>query len=95
MTSTRSLSETISEQRAELDKLRAEVEAWRARFARGETREIAFVNSEAEVAPLYTALDVAGDRASDLGVPGAYPFTRGIHPTGYRGRLWTMRQFAG
>ncbi len=95
MTSTRDLSETISAQRAELEKLRAEVEAWRARFAKGETRDIAFVNSEAEVAPLYTALDVADDHASDLGVPGAYPFTRGIHPTGYRGRLWTMRQFAG
>ncbi|MDE3053972.1 MAG: methylmalonyl-CoA mutase, partial [Gemmatimonadota bacterium] len=36
-----------------------------------------------------------GELATDLGVPGAHPFTRGIHPTGYRGRLWTMRQFAG
>src|SRR4030095_10957913 len=35
------------------------------------------------------------DYARDLNDPGAYPYTRGIHPTGYRGRLWTRRQFAG
>jgi methylmalonyl-CoA mutase N-terminal domain/subunit len=35
------------------------------------------------------------DYARDLGDPGAYPYTRGIHPSGYRGKLWTMRQFAG
>src|SRR5215475_3462903 len=46
--------------------------------------------------PLYTAEDLNGwNPASQLGEPGAYPFTRGIHPTMYRGRLWTMRQFAG
>jgi methylmalonyl-CoA mutase N-terminal domain/subunit len=45
---------------------------------------------------LYTAEDVARlDYARDLGDPGAFPYTRGIHPTGYRGKLWTMRQFAG
>jgi methylmalonyl-CoA mutase N-terminal domain/subunit len=45
---------------------------------------------------LYTPEDVAGlDYARDLNQPGEYPYTRGIHPTGYRGRLWTMRQFAG
>src|SRR5512147_221403 len=46
--------------------------------------------------PVYGAQDLAGwDPAAQLGTPGAYPFTRGIHPTMYRGRLWTMRQFAG
>ena len=45
---------------------------------------------------LYTAADIAGlDYAKDLNDPGAFPYTRGIHPTGYRGKLWTMRQFAG
>jgi methylmalonyl-CoA mutase, N-terminal domain len=45
---------------------------------------------------LYTPSDVAGlDYASDLNDPGGFPYTRGIHPTGYRGKLWTMRQFAG
>ena len=45
---------------------------------------------------LYTADDIAGlDYRRDLGDPGQFPYTRGIHPTGYRGKLWTMRQFAG
>jgi methylmalonyl-CoA mutase, N-terminal domain len=48
-----------------------------------------------EIAPLYTRSDVAVDDERDLGLPGGYPFTRGIYPTMYRGRLWTMRQFAG
>jgi len=46
--------------------------------------------------PVYTAADLIGfDIAKQLGRPGEYPFTRGIHPTMYRGKLWTMRQFAG
>jgi len=46
--------------------------------------------------PLYTASDLNGfDVDRQLGRPGEYPFTRGIHPTMYRGKLWTMRQFAG
>ena len=45
---------------------------------------------------LYTAADVASvDYARDLADPGQFPYTRGIHPTGYRGKVWTMRQFAG
>ncbi len=45
---------------------------------------------------LYTAEDVEGiDYARDVNNPGVFPYTRGIHPTGYRGKLWTMRQFAG
>src|SRR5438093_7389725 len=45
---------------------------------------------------LYTPEDVAGiDYARDLNDSGDFPYTRGIHPTGYRGKLWTMRQFAG
>jgi methylmalonyl-CoA mutase, N-terminal domain len=45
---------------------------------------------------LYTPADVANlEYAPDLGDPGEFPYTRGIHPTGYRGKLWTMRQFAG
>jgi methylmalonyl-CoA mutase, N-terminal domain len=52
--------------------------------------------SDLEINRLYTPEDLAGfDLARDLGAPGEYPFTRGIHPTMYRGRLWTMRQFAG
>ncbi|MGQ9827429.1 MAG: acyl-CoA mutase large subunit family protein [Roseiflexus sp.] len=45
---------------------------------------------------LYTPLNLEEtDPVHDIGLPGAYPFTRGIHPTGYRGKLWTMRMFAG
>ena len=45
---------------------------------------------------LYAADDVTGlDYARDIGNPGEYPYVRGIHPSGYRGKLWTMRQFAG
>jgi methylmalonyl-CoA mutase N-terminal domain/subunit len=80
---------------AELARLRDEVAAWRRLYDRGAKREIGFTNSANEVEPLYTALDVAPASAEDLGVPGAFPYTRGIHPTGYRGKLWTMRQFAG
>ncbi len=49
-----------------------------------------------EVNRLYTPADVAGvDFDNDISFPGEFPYTRGIHPTGYRGKLWTMRQFAG
>ncbi len=52
--------------------------------------------SAMEVPHLVTPEEVADiDPLRDLGVPGEFPFTRGIHPTGYRGKLWTMRQFAG
>ncbi len=48
------------------------------------------------VQPLYTREDVAReDFEENLGQPGEYPYTRGVHPTMYRGKLWTMRQFAG
>jgi methylmalonyl-CoA mutase N-terminal domain/subunit len=95
MTSTRDFTTTDSAERDELERLRAEVADWRRRYAKGELRSIGFTNSAAEVEPLYTALDVDSQSAENLGVPGTYPFTRGIHPTGYRGKLWTMRQFAG
>src|SRR6185312_2929650 len=49
-----------------------------------------------EVPHLVTPEQVAGiDPVETIGIPGEYPYTRGIHPTGYRGKLWTMRQFAG
>src|SRR5687767_8723766 len=52
--------------------------------------------SDEPIEPLYTADDLQGfDPARDLGLPGEFPYTRGVHPTMYRGRLWTMRQFAG
>src|SRR5687767_1419420 len=95
MTGVRDLSETVREQREEIEQLRKQVEAWRERYARAAKRDIGFMNSTHEVAPLYTALDTLAQDPTTVGVPGEFPFTRGIHPTGYRGKLWTMRQFAG
>jgi methylmalonyl-CoA mutase N-terminal domain/subunit len=47
------------------------------------------------IAPLYTERDLPPDPDSSIGLPGLFPFTRGVYPSMYRGRLWTMRQFAG
>jgi methylmalonyl-CoA mutase N-terminal domain/subunit len=71
--------------------------AWRAAYDAAEKRDVEFVTqSSAPVEPLYTPSDVDPDAYdARLGDPGEYPFTRGVHPTMYRGRLWTMRQFAG
>jgi methylmalonyl-CoA mutase N-terminal domain/subunit len=51
--------------------------------------------SDMPVDPLYTSEDVAPDLDERIGLPGEYPYTRGVYPSMYRGRLWTMRQFAG
>ena len=52
-------------------------------------------SSGIEIKRLYTPEDAGADYATSLGFPGQYPFTRGVQPTTYRGRLWTMRQYAG
>jgi methylmalonyl-CoA mutase N-terminal domain/subunit len=57
--------------------------------------ELTSTISGVENDPLYTPENAAVDYDRDLGYPGAYPFTRGVYPSMYRGRLWTMRQFAG
>src|SRR5712675_680026 len=59
-------------------------------------RETIRTSSGIPVEPVYDAENVKGfDRATQIGEPGTYPYTRGIQPTMYRGRLWTMRQYAG
>ena len=61
-----------------------------------ERRERFETSSGIEIRDLYTPADLAGlDEDRDLGRPGEYPFTRGVQPTMYRSRLWTMRQYAG
>src|ERR1700680_1102447 len=63
---------------------------------RGERKEQFETGSGIPVAPLYTPADLAGhDPLRDEGFPGEPPFTRGIQPTMYRGRLWSIRQYAG
>src|SRR5579884_789719 len=54
-----------------------------------------FTDSGLEIKPLYTEGDLPGDLPERLGEPGAYPYTRGVHPDMYRRQLWTMRQYAG
>ena len=61
-----------------------------------ERKEPFNTTSQIEFKRLFTPLDMEGfDYAEKLGFPGEYPFTRGVQPTMYRGRLWTMRQYAG
>ena len=95
MTGISDVDATLAEMQAELDALREEVTGWRAKFDKSAKRELSFTNSSGDIAPLYTALDLEGSGGTAFEAPGAYPYTRGIHASGYRGKLWTMRQFAG
>ncbi|MFQ5406984.1 MAG: methylmalonyl-CoA mutase [Anaerolineales bacterium] len=85
-----------------LDALRERAERWeettlQQTLARKPERREQFITTSSEpIKRLYTPLDVADlDYLEHLGQPGEYPFTRGVHATGHRGRLWTMRMFAG
>ncbi len=95
MTTIRELEDVVHQQQAELDALRAEMARWQSEFSTGRKRDVAFTNSASEVPPLFSALDLENSAGTAFETPGQWPFTRGIHPTGYRGKLWTMRQFAG
>ncbi len=79
------------------DEIERKVAEWYARSQCFPERQETFVTtSGTPIERLYTPADIADmDYFRDLGFPGEYPFTRGIHYTGYRGRLWTMRMFAG
>ncbi|HUI89949.1 MAG TPA: methylmalonyl-CoA mutase family protein [Anaerolineales bacterium] len=85
-----------------LNDLRDSLETWedtslRETLASMPERQDQFITTSSEpIHRLYTPLDVADmDYASALGLPGEYPYTRGVHPTLHRGKLWTMRMFAG
>ncbi len=82
---------------AETDKQRWQRETLDPALKKSPERAAAFTTiSGWPIDRLYTAEDVEGiDYARDIGHPGEFPYTRGIHPSGYRGKLWTMRQFAG
>jgi len=87
----------------DLKEIERKLRAWEETCLRGALRakserkkKFTSTTSSREVKRLYTPLDVADiDYLRDIGFPGEYPFTRGIHATMYRGRLFTMRQFAG
>jgi len=74
-----------------------EHERWRDHYRKTPERDADFQTLSGEpLEPLYTPAEVEGfDYERDLGYPGHYPFTRGVYHSMYRGRLWTMRQFAG
>jgi methylmalonyl-CoA mutase N-terminal domain/subunit len=82
-----------TEDRRSLDGLDAWKELYEATAER--EGELFSTISGVENDPLYTAESVEVDPERDLGYPGVYPFTRGVYPSMYRGKLWTMRQFAG
>ena len=68
--------------------------SWEESYTAGDLRKDRFVSlSFADVPPLGLPDD--GDPPERIGYPGSFPYTRGVHATGYRGRVWTMRQFAG
>jgi len=76
--------------------LRKKKKEWEENSSFKERQEQFITTSSHEIDRLYTPLDVEDfDYTKDLGFPGKYPFTRGVHSTMYRGRIWTMRMFAG
>ncbi len=86
----------------QLARLKSELDAWRAEVLQPvldrapERKKEVRTSSGIEVERLYTPVDLSDhDYSARLGFPGSYPFTRGVQPTMYRGRLWTMRQYAG
>jgi methylmalonyl-CoA mutase, N-terminal domain len=72
-------------------------ERWeRDRYRSTPEREATFTTLSGEaIRPLYTKRDLPADDEESIGLPGEYPFTRGVYPSMYRGRMWTIRQFAG
>jgi|CZKU01.1.fsa_nt_gi methylmalonyl-CoA mutase N-terminal domain/subunit len=85
----------------DLETLRIAAAAWRSQVLAPATSKVPSRRAHFEtwsgldVPDVLTPADVPGDYLRDLGMPGQYPFTRGVQPTMYRGKLWTMRMFAG
>jgi methylmalonyl-CoA mutase N-terminal domain/subunit len=88
--------------RQKLEEIRQALEKWeetklQQTQARFPERQDQFITTSSDpIERLYTPLDIQDlDYEQDLGFPGEYPFTRGVHPTLHRSKLWTMRMFAG
>ena len=78
-----------------VDHLPVSYEEWRAAYGLTPERDAPFTTlSGEEIAPLYTERDLPS-HPHGIGLPGQFPFTRGAYSSMHRGRLWTMRQFAG
>ena len=79
-----------------LKKVREEKGKWEEKYKDAKERDVKFVtDSEIPIKRLYTPLDVKSDYIENVGFPGIPPYTRGVYPTMYRGRVWTMRLFSG
>ncbi len=84
-----------------MDSLENRKKKWEKEFKRNssprfqERKEKFLTSSNIQVERIYTPVEMQIDYLNDLGFPGEYPYTRGVYPTMYRGRLWTMRQYAG
>jgi len=80
-----------------LENIREKKEKWNNLYQNQKERNVKFVtDSEIPIKPLYTPLDIKDkDYISDINFPGMPPYTRGVFPSRYRGRLWTMRLFSG
>ena len=79
-----------------LGKAPVSYDQWRDAYGLAPERDASFTTLSGEpIKPLYTEDDLPDDPARSIGLPGQFPFTRGVYPSMYRGRLWTMRQFAG
>ena len=79
-----------------LKKVREEKGKWEEKYKDAKERDVKFVtDSDIPIKRLYTPLDIKSDYIENVGFPGVPPYTRGVYPTMYRGRVWTMRLFSG
>jgi methylmalonyl-CoA mutase, N-terminal domain len=79
-----------------LDTKKSARDRWEEAYSKSPERDTEFSTmSGVPIKPLYTPEEVEGDYEEKIGYPGEYPYTRGVYPNMYRGRLWTIRQFAG
>ena len=79
-----------------LEQIKKRKEEWESKFQNAKERDAKFVSdSEIPIKRIYTPLDVKTDFLENVNFPGEPPYTRGVYPTMYRGRVWTMRLFSG
>jgi len=79
-----------------LEQVKKRKEEWESKFQNAKERDAKFVtDSEIPIKRIYTPLDVKSDFLENVNFPGEPPYTRGVYPTMYRGRVWTMRLFSG
>ncbi len=79
-----------------LEQIKKRKEEWESKFQNAKERDAKFVtDSEIPIKRIYTPLDVKSDFLENVNFPGEPPYTRGVYPTMYRGRFWTMRLFSG